>query len=171
MAARALEFTILTVMRTDAVIPAARDEINEGVWTVPAPRMKGERAKEFRLPLSAAALAIAEKRREGGSTHFLFPGGKRGKPLSNMAMLKLLQRMGRGDLTVHGFRSTFKDWCHEVTDFQTEVIEKALAHAIDSKVEAAHRRGELFAKRRQLMEARAQFATSLPSTSALSAAA
>ena len=95
-----------------------------------------------------------------GATEFLFPGGKRGKPLSNMAMLKLLERMGRADLTVHGFRSTFKDWAHDLTDFQNEVIEMAMAHAIDSKVEKAYRRGELFEKRRQLMEAWAQFATS-----------
>jgi hypothetical protein len=103
------------VMRTGAVIPAAPGEIGTAVrvWTIPAARMKGERAeeepKDFRVSLSAAALAIAEEMRHNGA-EFLFQGGKRGKPLSNMAMLKLLHRMGRGDLTTHGFRSCFKDW-------------------------------------------------------------
>jgi integrase len=131
-------FTILTVMRTGAVIPAARGEIEiaDWVWTIPAARMKGERAKEdtkdFRVPLSAAALTIAGEIRHDG-VDFLFPGGQCSKPLSNMAML-----------TTHGFRSCFKDWAHECTNFQREVIEMALAHTIDSKVEAAYRPGELF---------------------------
>jgi integrase len=142
-------FTILTVMRTRAVIPAARGEIGiaDRVWTIPAARMKGERAKEdtkdFRVPLSAAALTIAGEIRHDG-VDFLFPGGQCSKPLSNMAMLRLLHRTVRGDLTTHGFRSCFKDWAHECTNFQREVIEMALAHTIDSKVEAAYRLGELF---------------------------
>jgi integrase len=82
---------------------------------------------------------------------FVFPGGRRGKPLSNMAMLVLLRRMERTDLTVHGFRSSFRDWASETTHFPSEVVEMALAHAIESKVEAAYRRGDLFEKRRELM--------------------
>jgi len=170
VAARALEFTILTVMRTGAVIPTAPDEIQDKVWTIPAARMKGEHTKEkrrdFRVPLSAPALAIVEQMQTDRGTRFLFPGGKRGRPLSNMAMLKLLERCGRGDLTVHGFRSTFKDWAHDRTRFEREVIEMAMAHAIGDKVEAAYRRGELFEKRQQLMDAWGRFATSLPTNAA-----
>ena len=164
-------FTILTVMRTGAVIPAAPGEIGiaDRVWTMPAARMKGERAKEdrkdFRVPLSGAALAVAEEMRHDG-TDFLFPGGQCSKPLSNMAMSKLLHRMDRGDLTTQGFRSCFKDWAHECTNFRRAVIEMALVNSIDSKVEAAYRRGELFEKRRQLMEVWAQFATSLTNSAA-----
>src|SRR6202040_1246180 len=88
---------------------------------------------------------------------FLFPGGKRDKPLSNMAMLALLRRMGRADLTTHGFRSTFRDWAAERTNFPREVAEMALAHVVSDKVEAAYRRGDLFQKRRQIMDAWARF--------------
>jgi integrase len=97
-------------------------------------------------------------RREHGGA-FLFPGGKRDKPLSNMAMLALLERMGRSDLTAHGFRSTFRDWAAEITNHPSEVVEMALAHVIDSKVEAAYRRGDLFEKRRLLMLEWAKFCT------------
>jgi integrase len=166
VAARALEFTILTIGRTGAVIGAVSDEIKNQVWTVPAARMKGDKqhAQDFRVPLSAPALALVEQMGTERETGFLFPGGKRGKPLSNMAMLKLLERSGRGDLTVHGFKSTFKDWAHEQTNFPREVIEMAMAHAIDSKVEAAYRRGELFEKRRQLMEAWGRYCSAPPAT-------
>jgi integrase len=150
VSARALEFLILTAARTGEVIGALPAEITDKVWTVPAGRMKG--SKEHRVPLPAPAVAIVEKmHKEHGGT-FLFPGGKSDKPLSNMAMLKLLERMGRADLTAHGFRSTFRDWAAERTSYPSEVVEMALAHAIDSKVEAAYRRGDLFEKRRQLME-------------------
>ncbi len=88
---------------------------------------------------------------------FIFTGSFIGAPLSNMAMLKLLERMGRSDLTVHGFRSTFRDWAAECTDFPNEVVEMALAHTVASKTEAAYRRGDLFEKRRQLMNAWAEF--------------
>jgi integrase len=81
----------------------------------------------------------------------VFPGGKRDKPLSNMAMLALLDRMGRSDLTAHGFRSTFRDWAAECTNYPNEVVEMALAHTISSKAEAAYRRGDLFEKRKSLM--------------------
>jgi integrase len=89
---------------------------------------------------------------------FVFPGGRRGKPLSNMAMLVLLRRMEREDITVHGFRSSFRDWASETTDFPSEVVEMALAHTVESKVERAYRRGDLFEKRRDLMVAWAAFA-------------
>jgi integrase len=156
IAAQALAFTILTAARTGETISAGPEEFNvaEKVWTVPAGRMKGGR--EHRVPLGAAALAIVKERVEAGG-EYLFPGGKVGTPLSNMAMAKLLERMGRSDVTVHGFRSTFRDWAAERTGFPREVAEMALAHAIGSEVEAAYRRGDLFQKRRQLMDAWAKF--------------
>ncbi|MCJ2142259.1 tyrosine-type recombinase/integrase [Methylobacterium sp. E-066] len=148
----ALEFTILTAARTGEVIGATWDEIDlaEWAWTVPAERMKGGR--EHRVPLCAQALRILERFR-ALDDKYVFPGGKRGKPLSNMAMLELLKRMGRADLTVHGFRSTFRDWAAETTHFPNEMVEMALAHIIENKVEAAYRRGDLFQKRRELMDA------------------
>jgi integrase len=94
-------------------------------------------SKEHRVPLSAAALAIIETLRKDQGSTYLFPGGKRARPLSNMALLALLQRMGRSDLTAHGFRSTFRDWAAECTNYPNEVVEMALAHTINSKVEAA----------------------------------
>ncbi len=147
-AARALEFTILTAGRTQEVIGASNTEIDyaKAIWTIPAERMKG--GKEHRVPLAPRALAIAKAQPEGA---YLFPSPKPDAPLSNMAMLELLRRMGRDDLTVHGFRSTFRDWAAESTAYPREVCEMALAHAIGSKVEAAYRRGDLFDKRRNLM--------------------
>jgi integrase len=156
VAARALEFTILTAARTGEVIGARWGEINiaEWLWSVPAERMKAGR--EHRVPLCGKALEIVEEMRAIGG-NFIFPGGKRGKPLSNMAMTMLLRRMGHGDQTVHGFRSTFRDWAAERTNFPAEVAEMALAHAVTDKVEAAYRRGDLFEKRRALAEAWAKF--------------
>lgn len=95
--------------------------------------------------------------KESRESDFVFPGGKKGKPLSNMAMLAVLKRIGWGGLTAHGFRSSFRDWAAERTNFPSEVAEMALAHVVDDKVEAAYRRGDLFEKRRQLMEAWARF--------------
>ena len=106
--------------------------------------------KPHRVPLSARALAIVSARIEQGGK-FVFPGRDQEKPLSNMAMLKLLERMEQGDITVHGFRSSFRDWAAECTNYPREVCEMALAHAIGSDVEAAYRRGDLFEKRRRLM--------------------
>jgi len=148
----ALEFTILTAMRTDAVIGAKPSEIDlkEATWTVPAERMKGKKRRPHKVPLSSRALSIVRKRIEAGG-EFLFPGARDGEPLSNGAMLQLLERMGRGDITVHGFRSTFKDWATECTAFPDIVSEMALAHKIKDKVEAAYRRGDLLEKRRHLM--------------------
>jgi integrase len=144
-AARALEFTILTAARTGEVINAKPEEIKDGVWTIPAERMKAH--KEHRVPLSRRALKIVESMPEG---KYIFPGPK--GPLSNMAMLETLRRMGHKNLTVHGFRSTFKDWAAEETNFPNIVSEMALAHTISSDVEAAYRRGELFEKRKKLMQ-------------------
>src|SRR5216683_7548081 len=157
VAARALEFLILTAARTGEVINAPWDEVDldEKLWVVAAARMKAER--EHRVPLSAAAMAVLKRMKEICESEFVFAGGKQGKPLSNMAMLAVLKRIGRGDLTCHGFRSTFRDWAAESTNFPREVVEMALAHTIESKVEAAYRRGDLFQKRRQLMEAWARF--------------
>src|SRR5262249_47715785 len=97
--------------------------------------------------------------RELRTSVFVFPGGKVGMPLSNMALLTTLRRMGRGDLTAHGFRSTFRDWAAERTNYPAEVAEQALAHSLPSKVEAAYRRGDLFEKRRRLMEDWSEFCT------------
>jgi integrase len=155
VAARALEFAVLTAARTSEVVGAKWEEVDDGVWTVPAERMKA--GKEHRVPLSKPALALVEKMAEIRDGEFLFPGGKSGRPLSNMSMLMLLRRMGRGDLTAHGFRSTFRDWAGDCTDFPREVAEMALAHTLGDKVEAAYRRGDGFQKRRVLAEAWAMF--------------
>jgi integrase len=124
--------------------------------------------REHRVPLSARALAILSEMqalrtdgdRQGAADEFVFPGGKAGKPLSNMAFLMLLRRMKRDDLTAHGFRSSFRDWASERTGFPSEVAEMALAHAVADKVEAAYRRGDLFDKRRRLMAAWGDFCAS-----------
>ena len=153
-AARALEFTILTAARTGEAIGATWGEIDFGanVWTISAERMKAGR--EHRVPLSERALAILEeiKPEQVKPEEFVFPGAKRGRPLSNMAFLMLLRRMKRDDLTAHGFRSTFRDWAAERTNYAGEVVEMALAHAVAGKVEAAYRRGDLFGKRARLMD-------------------
>jgi integrase len=154
VAARALEFTILTAARTGETIGAVRGEVDTSVWTVPADRMKAH--KEHRVPLSPRALAILRDN-DAARSDYLFPGGKASKPLSNMAMTEVLRRMGRGDITVHGFRSTFRDWAADCTHFPGEVAEMALAHAIGDETEAAYRRGDLFEKRRRLMAEWAAF--------------
>ncbi len=150
--AAALRFAILTAARTGEAIGARWEEIDleRAAWTIPAARMKGGR--EHRVPLSVPALAILEAMGPKGSGP-VFAGARRGKPLSNMALLMTLRRMNRSDLTAHGFRSTFRDWAAETTNFPGEVAEAALAHAVGDKVEAAYRRGDLFEKRRRLMDA------------------
>jgi integrase len=161
-AARALEFAILTVGRTGEVIGVKWSEIDlrARLWTVPAERMKS--GKEHRVPLCDRAFAIVEEMAAIRSSDCVFPGLHAGKPLSDMSLLMLLRRMGRGDLTTHGFRSTFSDWCSERTNFPAEVREMALAHAVSDKVEAAYRRGDLFNKRRQLAEAWARYCAAPP---------
>lgn len=152
VAVRALEFTILTAARTGEVIGSKWDEVSiaDAIWTVPAERMKA--GKEHRVPLSTAAVAVLEQLGKIRQSDFVFPGGKSTQPISNMAMLMLLRRLGRSHLTVHGFRSSFRDWAAEQTSFPAEVAEMALAHSVSNQVEAAYRRGDLFDKRRQLAE-------------------
>jgi integrase len=148
---RALEFTILTCARTSEAIGAKWSEFDfrAKLWTIPGIRMKAGR--EHRVPLSDRAISILKRLpREG---EFAFIGAREGKALSNMAMLAVLKSMGREDLTVHGFRSTFRDWAAETTNFPRDVCEMALAHTVGDKVEAAYRRGDLFVKRRKLAEA------------------
>jgi integrase len=118
--------------------------------------------KEHRVALSPPALAIVEDLAKVRESDFVFAGGRHARPISNMAMLMTLRRMGRGDLTAHGFRSSFRDWAAERTTFPAEVAEMALAHTVSDKVEAAYRRGDLFQKRRQLAEAWAKFCTTPP---------
>ena len=162
IAARALEFTILTAARTGEAIGATWDEFNLAakLWTVPKERMKAGRP--HRVPLPTAALDALEAMQTVREGEYVFPGFKAAKPLSNMAMLKLLERMGRRDLTVHGFRSTFRDWAAEQTSFPREVAEAALAHTNKDKTEAAYLRSDFLEPRRQLMEAWAAFAYRLP---------
>ena len=150
-AARALEFTILTAARTGDTIGAVWSEVStsDKIWSLSAERMKA--GKEHRVPLSSRALTILRDEDNVRTSDYVFPGGKAGKPLSNMAMTEVLRRMGRNDITVHGFRSTFRDWAAERTNFPSEVVEMALAHTVGNKVEAAYRRGDLFEKRRRLM--------------------
>ena len=157
----ALEFAILTAARTGEIIGARWTEIDLAakVWTVPASRMKNGR--EHRVPLSVEALAVLTKVSQGAPEEFVFAGRKK-RPLSNMAFLMLLRRMGHDKLTAHGFRSTFRDWAAERTNFQAEVAEAALGHVVGDKVEAAYRRGDFFEKRRRLMEAWGKFATKGP---------
>jgi integrase len=154
---RALEFAILTATRTSETIEATWDEIDltKAMWTLPGERMKA--GVEHRVPLSNAAMAVLNAMREVRQNEFVFPGFRRGRPLSNMALLKTLERMKLPDLTTHGFRSTFRDWAAERSNFPSEVVEMALAHTISNKVEAAYRRGDLFQKRRKLMEAWANY--------------
>ena len=153
LASRALEFAILTAARSGEVRGMRWSEVSHDVWTLSARRMKGKR--EHRVPLSDRALAILDEMRGFGSEpgQRVFPGMRPGRPLSDMSLGAVLKRMGRGDLTVHGFRSTFRDWAAEETHFPREVCEEALAHVLVSKVEAAYRRGDLFEKRRRLMTA------------------
>jgi integrase len=157
VAAQALEFAILTACRSGEVLGARWEEIDldKAVWAVPGNRMKA--GKEHRVPLSDRAVTLLAALNEVGSTEFVFPGTAHGKPLSGMAMAMQLRRMNACDITVHGFRSTFRDWASETTSFPHEVCEQALAHSIGNKTEAAYRRGDLFEKRRRLMEAWASY--------------
>ena len=166
MGARALEFTILTACRSGEVRGANWDEfdLEAGVWTVPATRMKA--GKEHRVPLSDAALYIVNVQKANAFCDYVFPSSQRarssesdGAPLSDMTLSAVLRRMKIAAVP-HGFRSTFRDWCAEQTDYPRDVAEMALAHAIGNKVEAAYRRGDLFEKRKQMMQDWAYFAKS-----------
>lgn len=167
IAALALRFTILTAARTGEVIGARWQEINGAVWNVPATRMKAGRP--HRVPLSEEALAILEAVRPlaSGADSFLFPGMRKGSGLSNMSMSAALKRMGHGDITVHGFRSAFRDWCSETTAYPREVCEAALAHVNADRVEAAYLRSDLFERRRRLMGDWGTFCTKPRSTAAV----
>jgi integrase len=150
--ALALEFTILTAARTGETLNARWSEIDfeKAVWTVPAARMKA--GKEHRVPLSPRALAILNQLHELATGELIFFGRADDQPLSSMAMIMMLRRLDQSDVTVHGFRSAFRDWAAECTPFPNEVCEAALAHVINNKAEAAYRRGDLFEKRRKLMD-------------------
>lgn len=160
VAARATQFAILTACRSGEVRGASWPEIDlvAKLWTVPAARMKA--GKEHRVPLSAAAIALLGDKPRNGD--IVFPGRTNNTQLSDMSLTAVLRRMGRGDITVHGFRSTFRDWCAEAAGnaFSREVCEHALAHNLPDKVEAAYRRGDLLEKRILLMQAWADYCMS-----------
>jgi len=155
VAARALEFAILTACRSGEILGARWDEIEGDVWTVPAERMKARKAHT--VPLSKAAMALLAAQPRAGE--FIFAGLRPGAPLERHAMADLLKAMGAAT-TVHGFRSSFRDWASECTSHPPAVCELALAHSIPGKVERAYRRGDLLEKRRRLMEAWAEFCAS-----------
>ncbi|MCP5346317.1 MAG: tyrosine-type recombinase/integrase [Pseudomonadales bacterium] len=159
----ALRFLILTATRTSEVLNAQWKEIDldAGIWIIPAERMKTRR--EHRVPLSDKAMDILDALPRIDNNPHLFPGTRHGQPLSNMALLQLMRGMGygvkgiRGNYVPHGFRSSFRDWSGEVSSFPRDVAEMALAHVIENKVEAAYRRGDLFTKRRQMMQEWAEY--------------
>ena len=153
LSAVALEFVILTATRTNETLGATWSEfdLTNKLWIIPAARMKGGR--EHRLPLSDRAAQIVKELESVKRNDLVFPGTKPGRRLSDMTLLMLLRRMSRSDITVHGFRSTFRDWAAETTNFPNHVVEMALAHAVEGKVQGAYRRGDLFQKRRKLMDA------------------
>jgi integrase len=158
IASRALEFAILTATRTNETIGATWQEFDlaDAVWIIPAERMKAE--KEHRVPLSGRALDLVREMLplKAGEDKPVFLAPK-DKPLSNMAMLAVLKRMKHTDITVHGFRSTFRDWAGELSSFPKEVIEHAMSHQLKDKAEAAYARGTLFTKRRKLMDSWAAY--------------
>jgi integrase len=156
MAAKALMFTCLTGARTGEVLGMLWDEIDGDVWTCPADRMKTSEA--HRVPLTQEMLDILHPLRAMQSM-YVFEGQKRHQPLSNMAMLMLLRRMKIEEVTVHGFRSTFRDWASEVANAPREVAEMSLAHKVGSDVERAYARSDLLDKRRALMERWSRFVT------------
>jgi integrase len=159
-AARALEFTILSAARTGEAIGAkwAEIDLNSKLWTIPADRMKANR--EHRVPLTDRALAVLETLpREG---EYVFSGARKDKPLSSPAMWEVVRRMRGKGATVHGFRSTFRDWAAEQTSYPHEVCEIALAHAVSDKTEAAYRRGDMMEKRRRLMADWAEYCARPP---------
>jgi integrase len=175
IAARALEFLILTNVRTDAVLKATFDQIDldDAVWTVPLENLKDRvhRREAFRVPLSPRAVEIVREMQAARTSRFVFPGQAHGKPFSNMAFLMLLKRMNAGDapkwtdgdaksarpITAHGFRATFRTWAEEVATVPHAVIEQAMGHQVGTQVERAYRRTDVLDKRRALMEAWAQW--------------
>jgi integrase len=156
LAARALELTILTAARSGEILGMRWSEIDldKRVWTLPPDRMKAGR--EHRVPLPECAVAILRQLAEIRTGDFVFPGQRKNRPLSNMAMEMMLRRMN-ADFTVHGFRSSFRDWAGNETHYPRDLIETALAHVIGDKAEQAYRRSDALEKRRQLMEAWAAY--------------
>ena len=152
IAARALEFCILTATRTSETLLAQWSEFDfgKGIWTIPAKRMKAGR--EHRVPLTSGALKIVEAFSVSRTGAYVFPGNRLDRPLSSMAMEMVLRRMGIEDATVHGFRSSFRDWAGNETEFPRELAEQSLAHVIGDKAEQAYRRGDALERRRSLME-------------------
>lgn len=161
---RALEFTILNATRTNETINARWTEIDlkAKVWSIPASRMKSGRV--HRVPLSDRAIEILRALPHEGA--FVFPGARAGQPLSNMAMLELVRGAIGNGFTVHGFRSSFRDWCKEQTNYPREIAELALAHVVKDKSEAAYSRGDALEKRRPMMTAWARYCASKPQASA-----
>lgn len=155
---QALTFLILTATRTSEVLNAEWNEVDfdNATWIIPSERMKASR--EHRVPLSQQALALLTALPRIKDNSYIFPGMKLGRPLSNMALLQFMRGLGygpsgeKGNYVPHGFRSSFRDWTGEVTSYPRDVAEMALAHAIENKVEAAYRRGDLFDKRRRMMQ-------------------
>jgi integrase len=166
ISAHALALLILTATRTSEALEAPWGEfdLDERVWTILPERMKTD--KEHRVPLAPRAVAVLKEMKRVRLNQYVFPGTKPGRPLSNMALAMLLRRMGYGNITAHGFRSSFRDWAAERTSFAREVAEMALAHKIPDPVEAAYRRGDLFEKRRKLMEAWAAYCGRKPESAA-----
>ena len=161
--ALALRLLILTATRTSEVLQATWDEfdLDSAIWSIPEHRTKTRR--EHRVPLSNSASALLAGTPRFQGNPYVFPGARTAKPLSNMALLQLMRGMGygvngdRGDYVPHGFRSSFRDWSGELSNYPRDVAEMALAHTIENKVEAAYRRGDLFEKRRQMMEDWAEY--------------
>jgi integrase len=164
IAARALEFLILTAARTGDLIGDDREDqppmrwqhvdFGSRVWTVP----KTKKIDDHQVPLSNGAIGILQKMKcDGERSDVVFPGATVGEPLSDGSMLRVLDRMGRGELTVHGFRATFKTWAGECTNFGTEIVEASLAHVVSDQVIAAYQRGDFFEKRKRLINAWAKF--------------
>lgn len=151
VAALALQLTIHTAARTNETLEARWDEVDldEKTWTIPATRMKGK--LQHVVPLTDRVIAIFELAKAYKSSVYVFPGARKGRPLSNMSMNMLMRRMGVVDATVHGFRSSFRDWCGDQTDHPREIAEAALAHKIGNKVEQAYRRRSAIKKRGELM--------------------
>ena len=162
VSARGLEFLILTAARPGEATNALWSEVNldKAEWIIPGERMKS--GEQHRVPLSPAAVAVLRTMETVRTSDFVFPGQRDGRPLWTDALRRLLERMGHGGLTSHGFRSTFRDWAAEQTAFPGEVAEAALAHTVGNKVEAAYRRGDLFDKRRRLMDAWAVYCAEGP---------
>jgi len=165
VSSKALQLLILTATRTSEVLNAEWHEIDlvNATWTIPAKRMKASR--EHRIPLSHQALALITTLPSVKGNSFVFPGMKPSRPLSNMLLLQFMRGLGygpsgdKGNYVPHGFRSSFRDWTGEVTSYPRDVAEMALAHAIENKVEAAYRRGDLFEKRRAMMQEWADYIT------------